>query len=332
MPDDSEGPDLPPIGLHKRALDLDRAPVRCSGEVGRQRKGRSMTTTTLHAAARGCGPLGLFLAAGVRAEPPGGEGEGGEKVPFVRTAAPGAKHNWSFECTATSGGLNTKLDCDDPFPNNEPNIVVDRGEPAAHDRELERLRLVLRPVLHVVRRRNTWSTGNMSTENDNRTGSDPVTTHRRQAPGRAPLLAELPLQQGRRDLRRRRRRVALDRRRPDLGQPVIVGPGRGCDLDKFQNFSDKEWITTDNNPPSPFYGRSYVTWTSFYRRPRRVRRVADPGEPQRRRRQHWTKPQEISGSNAALCTFQTEGPAGECDEDQASVPTVAPTARSTSRS
>ena len=96
--------------------------------------------------------LGLFLAAGVRAEPPGGEGEGGEKTPFVRAAAPGAKHNWSFECTATSGGLNTKLDCDDPFPNNEPNIVVDRVEPAAHDRELERLRLVLRPVLHLVRR------------------------------------------------------------------------------------------------------------------------------------------------------------------------------------
>ena len=64
-----------------------------------------MTKTTrftllLAAAALG----GLFLAAGVRAEPPGGEGEGGEKVPFVRTAAPGAKHNWSFECTASSSG------------------------------------------------------------------------------------------------------------------------------------------------------------------------------------------------------------------------------------
>jgi len=40
--------------------------------------------------------LGLFLAAGVRAEPPGGEGEGGEKTPFVRAAAPGAKHNFLF--------------------------------------------------------------------------------------------------------------------------------------------------------------------------------------------------------------------------------------------
>ena len=120
--------------------------------------------------------MGLFLASSVRAEPPGGEGEGGEKTPFVRAAAPGAKHNWSFECTATSGGLNTKLDCDDPFPNNEPNIVVDASNP-----------------LHMIASSNdygsccdqyytsfnggaTWSTGNMSTENDNRTGSDPVTS------------------------------------------------------------------------------------------------------------------------------------------------------------
>ena len=36
----------------------------------------------------------------------------------------------------------------------------------------------------------------------------------------------------------------------------------------------------------------------------------------------WTKPREISGSNASLCTFQVTGPAGECDENQFSVPTV----------
>src|SRR6266571_9495159 len=30
-----------------------------------------------------------------------------------------------FECNALSGGANTKLDCDDPFPNNEPDIAVD---------------------------------------------------------------------------------------------------------------------------------------------------------------------------------------------------------------
>ena len=27
--------------------------------------------------------------------------------------------HYDFECTAMSGGANTRLDCDDPFPNNE---------------------------------------------------------------------------------------------------------------------------------------------------------------------------------------------------------------------
>jgi hypothetical protein len=39
---------------------------------------------------------------------------------------------------------------------------------------------------------------------------------------------------------------------------------------------------------------------------------------------NWSAPKEISGSSAALCTFQDTGPAGECDEDQASVGTVGP--------
>lgn len=38
----------------------------------------------------------------------------------------------------------------------------------------------------------------------------------------------------------------------------------------------------------------------------------------------WSKPQEISGSNPAICTFQTASKAGVCDENQFSVPTVAP--------
>ena len=33
------------------------------------------------------------------------------------------------ECTATRTGFNTNLDCDDPFPNNEPDIEVDPADP-----------------------------------------------------------------------------------------------------------------------------------------------------------------------------------------------------------
>jgi hypothetical protein len=36
---------------------------------------------------------------------------------------------------------------------------------------------------------------------------------------------------------------------------------------------------------------------------------------------------EISGSNAELCRYQITGPAGECDEDQASSPVVDSTGR-----
>ena len=268
--------------------------------------------------------IGLFLAAGVRAEPPGGEGEGGEKVPFVRTPAPGARHNFSVECTATSGGANTKLDCDDPFPNNEPNIVVDRSNP-----------------LHMIASSNdygsccdqyytsfdggaSWSTGNMSTEDPRRTGSDPVTA--------------IDVKHG----------VALHaslnyKFRPDgeacdgdvvvspshdgglsWEKPAKVGFGNGCDLDKLQVFNDKEWIATDNNPASPFYGRTYVTWTAFVAHsgenvesPIMESHSDDGGE-------HWTAPKEISGSNGSVCTFQTEGASGQCDEDQASVITTSP--------
>ena len=244
--------------------------------------------------------IGLFLAAGVRAEPPGGEGEGGEKVPFARSIAPGAKHNFATECTATSGGANTRLDCDDPFPNNEPNIVVDAANP-----------------LHMIASSNdygsccdqyytsfnggaTWSTGNMSTEDPRRTGSDPVTA--------------IDVKHG----------VALHaslnyKFRPDgeacdgdvvvsqsfdgglsWDKPAKVGFGNGCDLDKLQVFNDKEWIATDNNPASPFYGRTYVTWTAFvahsaeYVESPIMESHSDDGGVR------WTEPKEISGSNSGL--------------------------------
>jgi len=81
---------------------------------------------------------------------------------------------------------------------------------------------------------------------------------------------------------------------------------------------------TDNNPASQFYGRSYLTWTKFvsasgtYLSSPIFESHSDDGG------YTWSTPQEISGSNAALCTFQESGAAGACDENQFSVPTVAP--------
>jgi hypothetical protein len=108
-------------------------------------------------------------------------------------------------------------------------------------------------------------------------------------------------------------------------QPVraMHGHGNGIGFSKNAVFYDKDWLTVDNNPDSPFYGRAYLTASRFlnglhgsYVESPIVLSYSDDGGVS------WTKPAEISGSNAA-CTFQTEGPSGVCDEDQFSIPEVA---------
>ena len=268
--------------------------------------------------------MGLFLAAGVRAEPPGGEGEGAEKVPFVRTLPPGAKNNWVFECTATSGGLNTNLDCDDPFPNNEPNIVVDASNPRHMIASSNDYGSCCDQYYTSFDAGASWSTGNMSTEDDTRTGSDPVTAI--DVKHRVALHSSLNYTFNEDGETCDGDVVVSPSKDGGLSwdKPVVVGPGKGCDLDPFQNFGDKEWITTDNNRHSRYYGRSYLTWTSFIAHdgefvesPIQESHSDDGGR-------HWSRPQEISGSDRHLCTFQTEGKKWQCDEDQASVPTVGP--------
>jgi predicted neuraminidase len=105
--------------------------------------------------------------------------------------------------------------------------------------------------------------------------------------------------------------------------PVQVYSGLGADNDPLQYFNDKEWITTDTNPSSPYYGRIYLTWTrfkseygAFKESPIWSSHSDDGGYT-------WSTAQQISGSNP-LCTYQVDGPSGVCDEDQFSVPTVAP--------
>lgn len=108
-------------------------------------------------------------------------------------------------------------------------------------------------------------------------------------------------------------------------QPVTVAQGvASLTPSRAARFNDKEWMTVDNNPSSPFFGRIYVTWTGFQlagggylRSPVMLSYSDNAGKS-------WTVPKEISGSHPGLCTFQETGPAGECDEDQFSVPVVLP--------
>jgi hypothetical protein len=108
------------------------------------------------------------------------------------------------------------------------------------------------------------------------------------------------------------------------GKPVVVAGGVGCDLDERQLFNDKEWMVTDNNRHSPFYGRTYLTWTRFESRNGTFQAspiftaYSDNGG------KTWSRPEDISGANKAICSFQTAGAAGRCDENQFSVPTVQP--------
>jgi len=231
-----------------------------------------------------------------------------------------------FECTALSGGANTNLDCDDPFPNNEPDLEVDPANP-----------------LHMVASSNdygsccdqyyttfngglSWSTGNMSTEkatNFGPIGSDPVTVF--DTKHRLTLHASLNFFLSN-DFEETCDGDVTVSPSPDGGltwdPPVVVDQGHGCDLDKRQVFNDKEWIVTDNNPSSKFYGRTYLTWTAFLshsgefvQAPIMESHSDDGGR-------HWSRPEDISGRNKSLCTFQTQGHDGVCDENQFSVPTV----------
>jgi hypothetical protein len=109
-------------------------------------------------------------------------------------------------------------------------------------------------------------------------------------------------------------------------EPITVmrGTGTGIGPANLAVFWDKEWLTVDNDPGSPHFGRAYLTATRFvntllggYAESAIYLSYSDDGG------KTWSPPREISGSNPDVCTVQTTGPAGECDEDQFSIPEVA---------
>jgi hypothetical protein len=229
-----------------------------------------------------------------------------------------------FECTSSGVG-NVQLDCDDPVPNNEPHIVVDPANP-----------------LHMIASSNdygsccdewyttfdagaTWATGNISTEPGGPTGSDPVTSF--DTKHHVALHASLNYFFNDDFTQTCNGDVVVSPSKDgglNWAPPVVVNEGKGCDLDKKQLFDDKEWISTDNNKHSKFYGRTYLTWTQFeshdgefVRSPILESHSDDGGK-------HWSKAQEIDGSSKDLCSFQTAGHNGQCDEGTGSTSTVAP--------
>ena len=241
------------------------------------------------------------------------------KQPFVAQKTPPNSPS-AYECTATGDPTaNVRLDCDDPYPNDEPNVAVDPRDPN-----------------HVVVSSNdygsccdgyytsfdggrTWATGNMSTRGPNIVGSDPISVfdplHRTvvHLSINYKLTSGIPAVNG--DV------VASVSGDGGLTWkvPTVVGHGRGARL-----FSDKEDAVVDTDPTSPYYGRIYVTWTGFVGDARRflsspiMASSSDDGGAT------WSTPTVISGRSTTYCTYQSDGPAGVCDEDQASAPRVGP--------
>jgi hypothetical protein len=108
-----------------------------------------------------------------------------------------------------------------------------------------------------------------------------------------------------------------------FGSPVTVAQGSGSLTPSAQGvFNDKPWMTVDNSPSSPTFGRVYVTYTQFelskggYLRSPIMATWSDDGGKK------WTKAVEISGASESLCEYQETGAANQCDEDQFSVPVV----------
>lgn len=230
-----------------------------------------------------------------------------------------------LECRAVGDPTaNVNLDCDGITPNNEPHMAVDPTDPQHMVGSSNDYQSCCDEFYTTFDGGQTWRTGNMSVEapgNKARTGSDPVTAF--DVKHGTVIHSSLNFQNDGCD---GDVVVSLSKDGGLHWDTVVeVADGGGptsCDVNGL--FNDKEWVTTDNNPGSPFFGRTYLTWTAF-KSLNGVTLEAPIGES------HsddggftWSTPQLISGSNSNLCTYQADGPAGVCDEDQFSVPSVGP--------
>jgi hypothetical protein len=229
-----------------------------------------------------------------------------------------------LECAVAGGTKNIKLDCDDPFPNNEPDIEVNPKNPRHMVASSNDYGSCCDQFYTTFNAGRTWVTGNMSKEGPLRTGSDPVTTFDARTGHvlHSSLNYVITNKHGACD---GDLVVSISRNGGRAwAPPVVVSDGKGCDDSSYQLFNDKEWMVTDNNPASPYYGRTYLTWSAFVGRKGDYVSSAIYEAHSDNGGRTWTKPRVISGHSGTLCTYQTAGRRGVCDENQFSVGTVAP--------
>jgi hypothetical protein len=215
--------------------------------------------------------------------------------------------HFDFECIATSGGANTNLDCDDPFPNNEPDIEVNPAN-----------------ALNMVASSNDYGSCQTTHGRQQATWSTEISIEKPSRSAATWTVFDVSMDSNHRHCYSVQHAVArcdaiLVSPSRDGGltwdKVVVIDDGIGCDLSKTQLFNDKEWIVTDNNPSSPFYRRTYITWSKSLR----VGLPSPIFESPQTMVLYMVEPQEISGSNGALYR-QISGPAMR--SEPISVPTI----------
>ena len=152
-----------------------------------------------------------------------------------------------FECNVTSGGANTNLDCDDPFPNNEPDIEVNPVAPGHMVASSNDYGTCCDQFYTTLNNASTWTTGNMSRNSPQVTGSDPVTVFDRKHGTVIHTSLNYSFQLPTGEACRGDLAASVSTDGGITWQPpVIVSSGVGCDLSNVQLFNDKEWVVTDN--------------------------------------------------------------------------------------
>jgi hypothetical protein len=257
-----------------------------------------------------------------------------ESLPLLAQDAPGETPAARQRCTTpTSSAGNILSDCAfvDVAPHNEPHVAVNPGNPNHLVAGANGYEFYFRGGTIVVRSLNdfrlsldgghTWTTGFLEMGGFN-TATDPVFAFDTLGNAYYTNIGYHTSQGG----AAASNGTVIVARSANGGQnyalPVQVYRGTG-NLGTSV-FNDKEWMTADAWPASPFRNRLYVTWTKFeagpggayLRSPIWFASSSDGGLT-------WSTPREISGSGA-FCTTQVTGPANQCDENQFSVPAVAP--------
>lgn len=205
---------------------------------------------------------------------PGGISNGVRAALTAGPAAPRARPATTPTPVSPATGPNVQMndDSNPPMPQNETSVAVDLTNPmvavaGANDYVNEGV-----AVMRTADGGRTWRTTRIvpvfQPSRDVCTGGDPALAYSRR--DRAFYLAQLCF------FRTLPFSEIQVYKSVDGGRTWTPGRAAAVAATNFNSetgevdesiFHDKEWITVDNTPTSPFYGRIYVTWTKFHIQP-----------------------------------------------------------------